>query len=313
MHRSEAAGSTVGAEPTNGAAVQRTSVGAGLLRSARPRQWIKNVLVFAAPAAAGVLGDASVVGSVLLAFVAFCAVASGVYLVNDVHDAEADRTHPRKHARPIAAGIVSPVQALVASAVLFAGGLGLAVAVRPLLAVLLVIYVAVSLAYSWGLKHIEVVDLIAIASGFVLRAGAGAAAAEVPVSSWFLTVMAFGALAMAAGKRSSELRRAGEAAGASRRVLAGYSAEYLHQVQTIAVGGALLGYALWAFEYVRLERSTLLELSVVPFAVALLRYLLIMNRGHAEAPEEAIFSDRVLAIVGVVWAVFFTLGVGPLS
>lgn len=290
------------------------SLPAGLVRSARPRQWSKNVLVFAAPAAAGVLVDASVVVDVVLAFVVFCAVASGVYLVNDVVDVEADRTHPRKCHRPIAAGIVSPTQGAVTAAALVAGGVLLAFAVRPLLALLTVVYVAVSVAYSWGLKHIEVVDLIAIASGFVLRAAAGAAAAEVPVSSWFLTVTAFGALAIAAGKRSSELHRAGEGAGSSRRVLEGYSAEYLHQVETIAVGGTLVGYALWAFEQAELERSAgWLELSVVPFAAALLRYLLLMTRGEAEAPEEALFSDRVLAAMGVIWAVVFVVGVGAFS
>jgi decaprenyl-phosphate phosphoribosyltransferase len=291
------------------------SVAAGLLRSARPRQWIKNLLVLAAPAAAGLLGDGTVLWRVGLAFVAFCAVASGVYLINDVHDAEADRAHPVKRRRPVAVGVVAPAQALALAGALFAGGLALALVLRPLAAVLLGVYVALQLAYSWGLKHVEVVDLLSIASGFVLRAGVGAAVAEVPVSSWFLTVTAFGALMMAAGKRSSELRRAGADAGTSRRVLAGYSTEYLHQVQTIAVGGALLGYALWAFEQAALQRPSgwWLELSVVPFAAALLRYLLIMNRGEAEAPEEAIFSDIVLAVMGLAWAVAFVLGVESLQ
>lgn len=290
------------------------SVPGGLLASMRPKQWIKNALVFAAPAAAGVLGQASVAVAVVTTFVAYCAVASGLYLINDVVDVESDRAHPRKHRRPLAAGDISTRQALTAAAVLLAGGLGLAVVVRPLVALLMLTYIVVTLAYSRRLKHVEVVDLLAIASGFVLRAGAGAAAAEVPVSSWFLTVTAFGALAMAAGKRSSELRRAGELAGASRPVLAGYSTEYLHQVQTIAVGGALLGYALWAFEQAGDNGSGgWLELSVVPFAGALLRYLLIMNRGQAEAPEEALFSDRVLAVMGLVWAALFGIGVEALT
>ena len=282
----------------------------------RPKQWVKNALVFAAPTAAGVITDGPVLVAVVATFVVFSAVASGLYLVNDVADAEVDRAHPRKHRRPIAAGYVTPSQALAAAGVLLAGGLAVALLIRPLVALLVLAYVAITLLYSWRLKHVEVLDLLAIASGFVLRAGAGAAAAEVPVSSWFLTVMAFGALAMAAGKRSSELHRAGPDAGLSRPVLAAYSRVYLHQVQAIAVGGALLGYALWAFEEARLDQGTtgwLLELSVAPFAAALLRYLLIMDGGRAEAPEEALFSDRTLAVVGAVWVVLFSLGVGALA
>lgn len=295
------------------AVARRPSVAVGLIRSARPVQWIKNGLVLAAPAAAGVLGQGDVVVSVVLTFIAFCAVASGIYLVNDVHDLEADRVHPRKRDRSIAAGVVSPAQALAVAVALAGGGVVLAYAVRPMVALLAVVYITISLSYSRGLKHVEVIDLLAIASGFVLRAGAGAAAAHVPVSSWFLTVTAFGALAMAAGKRSSELRRAGAETGETRRVLAGYSHAYLQQVQAIAVGGALLGYALWAFEQAELERSSFwLELSVVPFAAGLLRYLLTMDRGEAEAPEEAVFADRVLAATGVVWAAMFAVGVGAL-
>lgn len=288
----------------------------GVVVAMRPKQWVKNALVFAAPTAAGVLTDGPVLLAVVATFVAFSAVASGLYLVNDVVDAEADRAHPRKHRRPVAAGEVTPSQALAVAGALLAGGSALALLVRPLVALLVVAYVAVTLLYSWRLKHVEVLDLLAIASGFVLRAGAGAAAAEVPVSSWFLTVMAFGALAMAAGKRSSELHRAGPDAGLSRPVLAGYSTAYLHQVQAIAVGGALLGYALWAFEEARLEGAPtgwVLELSVAPFAAALLRYLLIMDRGRAEAPEEALFSDRTLAVVGAIWVVLFSIGVGALA
>lgn len=298
------------------AAAPGRSLPVALLVAMRPKQWVKNGLVLAAPTAAGVITEGAVLVEVLATLVAFCAVASGLYLINDVGDVESDRTHPRKHRRPVAAGDLSSTQALTAAAVLLAGGLAVSLAVRPLVAALVLAYVAVTTLYSWRLKHVEVIDLLAIASGFVLRAGAGAAAAEVPVSSWFLTVTAFGALAMAAGKRSSELHRAGADAGLSRPVLAAYSTEYLHQVQTIAVGGALLGYALWAFEESRLEDPTSgwwLELSVAPFAAALLRYLLLMSRGRAEAPEDALFADRTLAVVGLVWAVLFATGVGALG
>lgn len=278
---------------------------AGLISSLRLRQWMKNLLVLAAPAAAGVL-DARW-PSVLAATVVFCAASSAVYLANDVADAAADRTHPVKSGRPVASGALPAPVALVASAVLAAVALVGAALVDAGAAWIVGAYLAVHAAYSLGAKHVAVLDVMMVASGFVLRAAAGAAAADVPVSSWFMAVVAFAALAVAAGKRASELARAGDA---GRSVLRDYTPGFLAQVQTLGAGGALVAYVLWAFELSGGDGSLVVELSVVPFALALLRYLLLSAHGRTEAPEEAILSDRVLAAAGAAWALLFAVGIG---
>jgi decaprenyl-phosphate phosphoribosyltransferase len=282
-----------------------------VLAGLRPRQWVKNALVFSAPAAAGALLEWETAWRACAAFALFSAAASSVYLLNDVLDREADRRHPRKRTRPVASGALPVPVALAVAAVLAAGSVGLVAVVRPLAAVLLAVYLGTSALYTVWIKHVAVYDLLVVASGFVLRAGVGAAMTDVPVSQWFLTVMAFGSLAMAAGKRSSELAATGGADLGTRRVLADYTPGFLLQVEAIAVGGALVGYSLWAFELAeRSVGSMWLQLSVVPFAAALLRYLLMMSRGQAEAPEEAVFHDRALTVAAAVWVVLFGIGVG---
>lgn len=278
---------------------------AGVLASLRPRQWIKNLLVLAAPAAAGVLDERW--QAVLAATAVFCAASSAVYLANDVADAEADREHPLKSARPVARGDVPAGLALVASAVIAAGSLAGAAALDLNVAWIVATYLAVHASYSLGAKHVAVLDVMMVASGFVLRAAAGAAAAEVPVSSWFIAVVAFAALAVAAGKRASELSRAGEG---GRSVLREYTPGFLAQVQTLGAGGALVAYVLWAFELSGVDGSLAVELSAVPFALALLRYLLLSAHGRTEAPEEAILSDRVLVAAVAAWVVLFAVGIG---
>jgi decaprenyl-phosphate phosphoribosyltransferase len=290
--------------------LSRSDVAAGVLRAMRPHQWPKNFLVAAAPAAAGELFHPAAGVRVAAMFGVFCLASSAVYLLNDVIDADVDRLHPKKRFRPIAAGVVPKRLAIVVAAVLAVVSLVAAVLLEPLAGGLVAAYLAISAAYCFGLKDVAVIDLVNVASGFVLRAGAGAAALSIPVSSLFLTVMAFGALAMAAGKRSSELAAWSTSHVDTRPVLASYTPSFLLQVEAIAIGGALTGYVLWAFEVADgTGRSPFVDLSVVPFALALLRYLLLVSRGEAEAPEEAILSDRVLAIAGGCWAVLFLAGV----
>src|SRR4051794_18763381 len=178
-----------------------SSLGRGIVRALRPKQWLKNVLVLAAPGAAGVLGQGDVLANVALAFVAFCAASSGTYLLNDVRDVEADRLHPRKRARPIAAGTVPGWLAVALAVVLLVAGLVVAASVGVKLLVVLAAYIALTSSYTLWLKHIEVVDIVAIASGFILRAVAGGAAAGVPLSRWFIIVASFGSLFIVAGKR----------------------------------------------------------------------------------------------------------------
>jgi decaprenyl-phosphate phosphoribosyltransferase len=178
----------------------------GIIKALRPRQWVKNVLVFAAPVAA--LGDAryaydyrEVLVQVLLAFVVFSLAASCVYLVNDARDVEADRAHPTKRFRPIAAGVVPEWLAYTLAVALGVASLAISWLVTPNLALVIAIYIVIQLAYCFGLKHQPVIDICIVSSGFLIRAIAGGVAADVPLSQWFLLMMAFGSLFMAAGKR----------------------------------------------------------------------------------------------------------------
>lgn len=284
-----------------------------MLGALRPVHWIKNLLVFAAPAAAGSLTERGVWIDACIVFVAFSAIASSVYLINDILDAESDRRHPSKQNRPIASGVVSMPLAGSVAGVLAAGGLALGWIVGVVTAGVLLTYLGISIAYSVSLKQIAVVELVVVALGFVLRAAAGAAAADVVISTYFLTVVAFAALAVAAGKRGSELRRVGEGSTLTRPVLQHYSDLFLGQVQTMATGGALIVYALWAFESANLRPggAVWISLSVVPLTLIMLRYLLAADHGRGESPERLLFTDRVIAVAAVSWAVLFVLGVRP--
>ena len=289
-----------------------TGLGAGLLRTARPKQWAKNVLVFAAPGAAGVLDDWPETGQAVLAFVAFCCAASGIYLWNDALDVAADRLHPTKRFRPVAAGIVGVTTAKVAGSAMALAGLAVAAATGRWQTVAVVaVYVATTLAYSGWLKHVAVVDIVTIASGFVLRAAGGAVAVDVPMSQWFVLCTVFGSLFIVTGKRYAELRDMGEDAAAVRSTLADYSVGYLRIVLTVSCGAALVSYCQWAFETKELSSNDLpfYELSIVPMLTALLRYALVLEQGRGAAPEEVFASDRVLQALGVLWVIVFGLGV----
>ncbi len=176
----------------------------GLIKTARPKQWAKNVLVLAAPGAAGALTQGGPLWRSVFGLVMFCVVSSGTYYLNDAIDVEADRRHPVKRNRPMAAGIFPVRVGLVIGGFLLAGGIAASAVVGWRLSVVMAVYVAVQLGYSFYLKHQPVYDLAAVAAGFVLRAIAGGVAAHVPVSEWFLIVATFGSLLMVTGKRVAE-------------------------------------------------------------------------------------------------------------
>ncbi len=282
----------------------------GLVRSARPRQWAKNVLVLAAPAAAGVLLQPRPLARTLGAFGIFCLAASGVYYFNDIADVVEDRRHPRKRFRPIAAGVV-PIRlaTVMALSMLLASVVGGWFALGAPFAAVVATYVALTIAYSLWLKHIAIVDLAGVAAGFVLRAIAGGVAAEVPISSWFLIVASFGSLFIVAGKRHAEHADLGDNRVETRLVLAEYSLAYLRYIRFIASSVTIVAYCLWAFQEAAEGGGVWSELSIVPFVLGILRYALLLEAGHGEAPEEIVLSDRPLQVFGVLWVMTFFGGV----
>jgi decaprenyl-phosphate phosphoribosyltransferase len=279
-----------------------------LLAAARPRQWVKNLLVLAAPLAAGRVNESWTLWPIVAAFVIFCAAASGVYLINDVLDVAEDRRHPVKRLRPIATGEVPRSVALVVSAALMTVALASAVAIRPMLGAVIAVYIGVQVSYALSLKHEPVLDLAAVASGFLLRAIAGGVATGIALSQWFLLVAAFGSLFMVAGKRYSEIRSVGSEAG-TRRALQEYSATYLRFVWMLAAGITVTAYSLWALDAQRRGDLPWESLSIVPFVLGLLRYALDVDRGDAGAPEDIVLGDRTLQVLGGVWLVLVVCGI----
>jgi decaprenyl-phosphate phosphoribosyltransferase len=289
---------------------RREGVLGGLLRAARPKQWAKNLLVFAAPAAAGVLDQAEPLADATVAFGAFCLAASGTYLLNDVADREADARHPTKHTRPIASGVVSPGLATVVGITAILGGVALGLVADWHLAVVVAIYVSVTTAYSHWLKHVVILDVVAVASGFVLRAIGGATATGVPVSDWFFIVTSFGSLFVVTGKRQGEVGDLAEEegdAGDVRKTLDEYSVSFLAYLRTISSSVMFMAYCVWAFETAATASGSVpwFELSILPFVIAVLRYALLLDRGHGAAPEELFFTDRPLQVAGLAWAVVY--------
>ncbi len=286
------------------------SVAGGLLRAARPKQWAKNLLVFAAPAAAGVIDEAEPLADATIAFAAFCLAASGTYLLNDVADREADARHPTKRFRPIAAGVVPPRLATVVGILAILSGVAVGFVADWHVAVVVAIYVSVTTAYSYWLKDIVILDVVAVASGFVLRAIAGAAATGVPVSDWFFIVTSFGSLFVVTGKRQGEIGDLAEeegTAGDVRATLEEYSPSYLAYLRTISSGVMFMAYCVWAFETAASASGSVpwFELSILPFVIAVLRYALLLDHGQGAAPEELFFADRPLQLAGLAWALTY--------
>lgn len=288
-----------------------------LLVASRPRQWPKNVLVFAAPGAAGLLGHGAVLARTALVAVLFVVASAGVYLVNDVLDADSDRQHPTKCRRPVASGALPVGVAVAAGAGLLAlACAGAAPVGGTVLVGVLATYVGISLSYSFFLKRQPVVELACVASGFVLRAAAGGAAVHVAISPWFLIVTSACAFLIVAGKRSAELAALGPHGDAHRAVLAAYPVVFLRSVRAVAASVALMSYALWAF-----ERAAQLDgghggagdiafrLSVVPFVLVILLLELALEAGRGGAPEDLALSDRRLQVIGFAWVALVAVGI----
>lgn len=277
-----------------------------LLRAARPGQWSKNLLLLAAPVAAGVIGHGHVLVRVALGIVAFCLASSGGYLVNDAIDADRDRRHPEKRHRPVASGALPAGVATAVGVALTVAGVAVAAVVGPVLAAWAIVYAALAAAYSARLRDVAVVDLAAVAGFFIVRAIAGGAAAGVPLSRWFLIVTSFAALFAVAGKRYCE--RISLSGGTTRSVLREYSPEYLRFVWMLAAAVTLSAYCIWAFQRIGNDEVPWYELSIVPFVLGVLRYGLLIDMNAAAAPEQTLASDRPLQVIALAWVTTFAFG-----
>ena len=284
-----------------------------VLRTARPRQWPKNLLVFAAPLAGVSLGRRDGLAYALVAAVAFCAASVAVYMVNNVVDADRDRRHPVKRCRPVAAGELAKAQALAVAAVCIIGALSAGFAIRtPLLSAIIGGYVASSLLYSLVLKHIPVIELIFVASGFVLRALGGAAATHVPPSGWFLLVCSLGALLVATAKRYTEMAVLGSDAVRHRPSMRWYRPAALRLAQRITAIAMITAYVLWALgEHRGWIRAWHLA-SVLPLAAALIRFDHLTARATPKPVEDLLARDAPMALLEIAWLLTFVTGLWEL-
>lgn len=276
-----------------------------LLRSLRPAQWAKNAFVLAPLVFAHRLEEPRLLAAAALAFVAFCAASSAVYLVNDLADREQDRQHPVKRLRPIAAGALPAPAAWVAALVLAAAAALAATRLDPLFGVCLAAYVALNLLYTFWLKHIVILDVMSISAGFVLRVMAGAAAIGVVVSSWLLLCTTFVALFLAFSKRRHELMLLADAAAGQRRVLDQYSPTFLDQMINVTTASTVICYALYAVAPETTARlGTRYLIATLPLVLyGIFRYLyLLYQRPGPRNPTEAILRDAPFLANLALWA-----------
>jgi 4-hydroxybenzoate polyprenyltransferase len=275
-----------------------------LLVALRPRQWTKNGLLFIALAFTLNLQQPTLLLRTIAAFACFCALSSAGYLLNDVVDVEADRAHPTKRLRPIAAGQVPVSLALGLGIALVVVGLGGAFLLGLLFGVLALAYTLLTAVYSTTLKHIVLLDIFGLAGGFVLRAAAGAVAIDVPISPWLYIATLLGALLIALGKRRTELETLGvEAAVGHRRNLESYSVEFIDQLIMVISSAALMTYALYTFSAENLPKNHSMMVTIPVVLYGLFRYLFLVREGDVGAsPEDLLFRDRPLLIAVALWA-----------
>ena len=284
-----------------------TPMAAALVRSLRPSQWTKNLIIFAGLLFGQRLLDGSAVGKSLIAFAVFCALSSVVYLINDIADRDADRQHPTKRHRPIASGALPISVAAAAAAVLAASALVTAfVFLRFEFGLVATAYLALLVLYSGPLKHIVIIDVLTIAIGFVLRAAAGALAVEVEIGHWLLIATVLLALFLALSKRRHELVLLGDGATSHRRILQEYSPYLLDQMISVVTASTLLAYALATVSPETIEKFGTNKLGLtLPFPLyGIFRYLyLVHQKKGGGSPADMLLNDRPLLVCVALWAI----------
>jgi decaprenyl-phosphate phosphoribosyltransferase len=287
---------------------RRPSWPVAALRTARPRQWPKNLLVFAAPLAGASLGRRDGLVYALVAVVAFGCASVAVYFINDVADAERDRSHPRKRHRPVAAGDLPKRHAVVLGTAFAVAGLAAGVLIsEPLLVAAVGGYLGLSFLYSGVLKHIPVVELLFVASGFLLRVLGGAAATHVPPSGWFLLVCSLGAFGVAIAKRYTELTSLGPEAVRHRPAMRFYRPAALRASQFAVAALMIAAYLAWAAGERPSARIWHL-VSALPLALALARFAVLTGRRTAAPVEDLLTRDVPMLACELAWLALFTAG-----
>ena len=278
----------------------RRSAARAALVALRPRQWTKNLLLFAGIVFAAKLGDGWRWLDALAAFAAYCAASSAAYLVNDIRDATHDRAHPVKRGRPIARGEITPPTAYLLAGVLSAIALALAAPLGLVSIALLAGFLALQAGYTVSLKHLVLIDVMAISALFVVRAAAGAAAVHVRISPWLLLCTALLALFLALAKRRGELVLVGAEATPGRPVLEGYSLALVDQLVAVVAACTVISYSLYTFT----ARDSKAMMVTIPFVVfGVFRYLLLVHRQDlGEEPEEVLLRDVPILVCMAAWA-----------
>lgn len=309
MSLQQAAPAAASAGPSRPAPVGRS----GLLQATRPRQWLKNVLVLAAPVAAGRLLHGPVLLAAVVAMAAFTLVAAGCYLVNDVVDRELDRAHPVKRFRPIACGVVGPTRALITGTALILAGVGLAAGQGWSLVAVVGGYAVATLAYAAGLKALPWLELAIVASGFVLRALAGGVVGAVPESPWFLLVVAAAAALIVVSKRLSEIIEVPGDPGTVRPVLRRYRLTDLRRLRAAAASLLILGYAGWAITRPTAASTAFAGLSLLFLTAVVWLWIRRSDQGRAGAPEDLLVGDRTVLVLVLGWAIAFLADISAAS
>lgn len=273
-----------------------------LIALMRPHQWLKNVFVFAGLVFSQTWGNGPLLQRILIAFAAFCCISSLVYILNDWRDRASDALHPTKRQRPLASGAVSVPAALGLAALLLIAGIWLAAGNRTLL-LLLGIYVALNLAYSWRLKHVPVVDVSIIATGFMLRLLAGTLAVGIPPSRWLLLTGLFIALFLGFSKRKAETFHAAEQ---QRAVLEHYPSALLDTFMAVTMTATISTYSLYATSpEAQLQHGERLVYTVPVVIFGLLRYAYQVHKGHGEDVSRDLLRDPWILMALVVWLLLF--------
>lgn len=292
--------------------VKQANVIKALVVSVRPRQWSKNLIIYLAFfftlneywGPSDIAAAIPLFGKATIAFVIFSALTGAVYLINDIFDVERDRLHPRKRLRPIASGQLSISVAWFVAAALIVTGLIVAFVFQPMFGIVTLAYVVSLVAYSMYLKQVVLVDVFIISGGFVLRAVAGAAVMQVPVSPWLFMCTGLAALLLALAKRKSELAQAGENAARQRKSLQAYTLPFLDQLITMVATASVVAYSLYTFTAGNLPDNNAMMLTIPFIVYGIFRYLFVVHQtGAGENPEEILLGDRPLAIAIVLWLI----------